>query len=94
MPASTHSVPIPVPWEIAQRLDSMAHDLGESTEQLIESVLSRYIAEMQPDKEDTMTSEELLAGYMAMAADEEREAEAREWCDAYMGEDLIDDETR
>jgi hypothetical protein len=41
-----------------------------------------------------MTPEELEASYRAMAADEEGEAEAREWVNAYLGEDLPDDEAR
>ena len=40
----------------------------------------------------TYTQSELEAGYKAMAADEEYEQEAMEWCNGLMGG--IDDETR
>ena len=40
----------------------------------------------------TFTQMELEEGYKAMAADEEREREAMEWCNGLM--DGIDDETR
>ncbi len=39
-----------------------------------------------------MNEEELEAGYLAMAADEEREAEAMEWCEALIGD--VADEAR
>jgi hypothetical protein len=32
------------------------------------------------------TEEELVRGYQEMAADEEREEEAREWCEALIGD--------
>jgi ribosomal protein L12E/L44/L45/RPP1/RPP2 len=39
------------------------------------------------------TQAELEAGYRAMAADAEREAEAQEWCNALIG-DIADDDAR
>jgi ribosomal protein L12E/L44/L45/RPP1/RPP2 len=42
--------------------------------------------------EHTYTQEELEAGYKAMAADEEYDREAMEWCNGLMNG--IDDETR
>jgi streptogramin lyase len=44
--------------------------------------------EARSEARKRMTPEELEAGYRAMAADEEGEAEAREWVNAYLGEYL------
>jgi len=52
---------------------------------LAEFVQSRF-------SERTYTQDELEAGYKAMAADEEYEREAMEWCNGLMNG--IDDETR
>jgi hypothetical protein len=71
-----------------QYLDSMAHELGEPTEKFISSALIRYISEAHSEARKRMTPEELEASYRAMAADEEGEAEAREWVNAYLGESL------
>jgi hypothetical protein len=81
-----------------QRLESVASATGESIEEIALKALARYLAEIPPpdacgSKPRSFTAEELEAGYQAMAADEEREAEAREWCGSYLGEDLAN-ETR
>ena len=39
----------------------------------------------------TPTEAELEASYKAMAADKEREAEAHEWCEAFIGDQPWDD---
>lgn len=47
---------------------------------------------VQPASRPWPTEAELDAAYAEMAADEEREAEAREWCEGVMGDLDIDDE--
>ena len=50
----------------------------ESMSWLLEEMLSSYVY--------SHDSEAAKEGYRQMAADEEREAEAREWLDAFMGD--------
>jgi hypothetical protein len=46
----------------------------------------RDIQEFTQDDWETASEEELLRGYQAMAADEEREREAHEWSEALIGD--------
>lgn len=78
---------VSIPLGIFQRLESIASETGESTEEIALKALERYLAETH-SKPGGFTDEELAASYKAMAADEERELEAREWCGSYLGEDL------
>jgi hypothetical protein len=58
--------------------------------QTIGNLLAEFVQARFP--EHTYTQTELEAGYKAMAADEEYEREAMEWCNGLMTG--IDDETR
>ncbi|GBU27495.1 hypothetical protein R84B8_01027 [Treponema sp. R8-4-B8] len=58
--------------------------------QTIGNLLAEFIQARSSKR--TYTQEELEAGYKAMAADEEYEREAMEWCNGLMNG--IDDETR
>jgi hypothetical protein len=48
----------------------------------------RDIREFTQDDWQTASDEELLRGYQATAADEEREKEAHEWSEALIGDGL------
>ncbi|GHV25752.1 hypothetical protein AGMMS4952_04330 [Spirochaetia bacterium] len=58
--------------------------------QTIGTFLSEFVKVWDPQPEYTQT--ELEAGYRAMAADEEYEQDAMEWCNGLMGG--VDDEAR
>jgi hypothetical protein len=58
--------------------------------QTIGNLLAEFVQARFPER--TYTQTELEAGYKAMAADEEYEREAMEWCNGLMIG--IDDETR
>jgi len=58
--------------------------------QTIEKLLAEFVKSRL--SEHTYTQAELEAGYKEMAADEEYEREAMEWCNGLMNG--IDDETR
>jgi hypothetical protein len=58
--------------------------------QTIGNLLAEFVQARFPER--TYTHAELEAGYKAMAADEEYEREAMEWCNGLMTG--IDDETR
>ncbi len=55
-------------------------------------VVDRYVEDLirkrVADLDDWPTDEELDASYREMAADEEREREAHEWAEAFIGETL------
>jgi predicted CopG family antitoxin len=51
--------------------------------------MSKYISDLV---RPYVLEEAMEAGYQAMAADKEREAEAKEWINAYMGEDMPSEE--
>jgi len=89
---------VAIPLGIFHRLESVASATGESAEEIALKALERYLAEIHlpeagPSKPGRLTAKELEASYQAMAADEGRELEAREWCGSYLGEDLVN-ETR
>lgn len=87
---------VSIPLGVFQRLESIASVTGESTEKITLKALERYLADAHTydagrSKPRSYTTEELEASYQAMAADEERETEAREWCGSYLGEDLANE---
>jgi antitoxin component of RelBE/YafQ-DinJ toxin-antitoxin module len=51
-----HSVNVPVPMDTFQDVDSVAHSLGESTEQVIESAIKNYIADVKDVVQKTQSA--------------------------------------
>jgi hypothetical protein len=87
---------VSIPSGVFQRLESIASLTGESTEEITLKALELYLAENTSpsacgSKLRDFTTDELVASYQAMAADKERESEAREWCGSYLGEDLANE---
>jgi hypothetical protein len=87
---------VSIPSGVFQRLESIASLTGESAKEITRKALELYLAKnnFSPacgSKLRDCTAEELAASYQAMAADEERESEAREWCGSYLGEDLANE---
>jgi hypothetical protein len=88
-----HEAVVSIPWGIFQRLESVASITGESAETITLRALEQYLAEKSPHdisgpQPRNFSADELEASYQSMAADEERESEAREWCGSHLGEDL------
>lgn len=81
---------VSIPLGALQRLENLAIVTGETKEKITLEALERYFAEFQVEN-SYLSPEELADGYKAMANDKEREEEAQEWCNSYLGEDLTDE---
>ena len=75
----TEKTTVQINSDLYQKLADLvgARHIAEFLESLALDALSR---------QDRLTAEEVVRGYQAMAADEESEKEAHEWCEALVGD--------
>ena len=84
----TRVLTVHVPIPLADRIDRLAKDLNHPRSWVMKQALLAWVTHEEGVKYRAL----LEAGYRAMAADKEREAEAQEWCDTLIGD--ATDETR